>query len=118
METCKKVCILWLLFSQISVCPLLSWSLVGESGIENQIKQDLLGRYIQKNGVTWKFDSLSEFQSFQILNKYEINDIKEYEVKMELKGYDQGEIFLAILLMTYRSEKIRKILVKDLRQLR
>lgn len=52
--------------------------------------------------------------SFTIKDEYDVGETKEYEVEMELEDYQDSEIFIAVILMTYQDDELKKILVKEL----
>lgn len=65
----------------------------------DQIKSDLLGKYI---GESWYFAALREFLEFNINNVSDKGDILEYDVSMRLKDYDSQLIYQAKVLIVYK----------------
>jgi hypothetical protein len=71
---------------------------------DEKIKADLIGKEINSGLSMWKFDSLSEFESFKIIDTQSSGNIVEYKVDVVLKDFSDGDTGYATLLVNYRKE--------------
>jgi hypothetical protein len=67
-----------------------------------QIKADLIGNQITVGWSSWRFDALSEFDSFVINGKQIQGDAVEYDVTMRLRDFAQGTQYILDALITYK----------------
>jgi hypothetical protein len=83
-------------------------SACGFSPNEEKIKGDLIGRTITTGGEGpftrhWRFDSLSEFESFSIVDKKSSGDIIEYTVQLTVNDH-KGDMRSGTCKIVYRKE--------------
>jgi uncharacterized lipoprotein NlpE involved in copper resistance len=67
-----------------------------------RIKADLIGRQLIFYGMPfWTFETLSEFEQFDIQGKQIQGDILEYEVRMKLRYLGTDEYHIADVFIIY-----------------
>lgn len=66
-----------------------------------QIKNDLIGRNITANGITWHFDRQSEFLNVAINRRKQNGQLLEYDVSMNLQDYKSGNLYNTQVLVVY-----------------
>jgi hypothetical protein len=69
-----------------------------------KIKADLIGKQTPGGFGGWRFESLSEFESFKITETNSSGDVIEYKVDARLKDVNTGNRYTANLLINYRKE--------------
>lgn len=69
-----------------------------------KIKADLIGKQTPNVFFGWRFESLSEFESFKIIETNSSGDAVEYKVDVGLKDVNTGKQYSANLMINYRKE--------------
>lgn len=85
----------------------------------DRIKADLIGRHIINGRMKWRFDSISEFEEFDIKSKRINGLFLEYKISVILKP-ETGDMGAADLVVVYKREQAgwRFVTVTDNRTLR
>ena len=69
-----------------------------------KIKRDLIGKEIGSAWLGWRFESLAEYERFEIVETNHSGDLVEYKVDAVLKDLDSQQRYTADLLISYRKE--------------
>jgi len=74
--------------------------------LESEIKNDLIGEKLNGTGTGsgLKFESLREFQRFNIINESENGDLLEISISLRLRDYNTGAYYDADVLIVYKLE--------------
>jgi hypothetical protein len=110
-----KTLILVALLGLAGACALL------EKPSEQKIKEDLIGHQVGTAFLYWSFDSLEEFEDFQIVGEKSSGNFIEYKVKVLLRNLTpDGRKYTATLTISYRREggEWRMVKVTDLQTLK
>lgn len=67
-----------------------------------QIKEDLIGQSMGLAPSRWRFEALSEFEEFEIIEFDETSERRIYEVEMLLKDIGSGRLYHAEARIVYR----------------
>ena len=69
-----------------------------------KIKADLIGQRLEMGGLSsWRFDSMSEFEDFEILSTLKNEYLLEYKVRLKL-GDTNGKTYAGEARTVYRKE--------------
>ena len=89
--------IVWFVISLLVVAGLVA---CGTSPDANQIKADLIG----KKTMEWSFDSMGEFQKFDIIKTSKQGDIVEYTIALAVRDMNTGKPSHGELFIVYKKE--------------
>lgn len=85
--------------------------------MRQELMKNLVGRKIRTaTDGNWTFDTMGEFQTFDVLRGTNYGDVVDYEVATHVRGYSSGKEHSFRLLLTYQRNKdvLRLMFVKPL----
>lgn len=88
--------------------------------MRQELMKNLVGRKIRTAADgTWTFDTMGEFQTFDVLRGTNYGDVVDFEVTTHVKGYFSGAEHNFRLLLTFQRNKdnVRLMFVKPLQPL-
>jgi hypothetical protein len=88
--------------------------------MRQELMKNLVGRKIRTPADgTWTFDTMGEFQTFNVLRGTNYGDVVDFEVTTHVKGYFSGAEHNFRLLLTFQRNKevVRLMIVKPLQPL-